>query len=192
MPSSEDRYCKVVTRSFRSSSGSWLSSQYLKTSASTDTWVSLRSSTLPSRTGPNEWTVARTCAPFWPVSDRNSTGWPCGWKGRPSDCMRSMTLGFVASPGAAMPVRSPLMSATKQGTPARDSWPAMSCSVLVLPVPVAPAIRPWRFSIDSATCTKAASVGWSSIIGRPYTRPGSVSVYPSAMALSNSVFTEQI
>ena len=38
------------------------------------------------------------------------------------------------------------MSATKTGTPWRDSCSVSSCSVLVLPVPVAPAIRPWRFS----------------------------------------------
>ena len=41
-----------------SSSGGSLSSQYLKISDSTDVCVSLRSSTLPSRTGPNECTVA--------------------------------------------------------------------------------------------------------------------------------------
>ncbi len=63
---------------------------------------------------------------------------------------RSMTLGLVASPGAARPVRSPLMSATKTGTPAFDSWPASSWRVLVLPVPVAPAIRPWRLSMLTA------------------------------------------
>ena len=47
-------------RSFRSSSGRSLSSQYLKISDRIDVCVSLRSSTLPSSSGPNELTVART------------------------------------------------------------------------------------------------------------------------------------
>ena len=33
---------------------------------------------MPSSSGPNELTVARTCAPSSPDSDRNSTGWPDG------------------------------------------------------------------------------------------------------------------
>ncbi len=81
---------------------------------------------------------------------------PDAWKVQPSEVIRSMTFGFVASPGAARPVRSPLMSATKTGTPAFDSWPAISWSVLVLPVPVAPAISPWRLSIDRATWTRVS------------------------------------
>ena len=48
------------------------------------------------------------------------------------------------------------MSATKTGTPAFESCPAISWSVLVLPVPVAPAISPWRLSIESATWTRAS------------------------------------
>ena len=130
---------------------------------------------MPSSSGPKEWTVARTWAPSFPVSDRNSTGWPDAWKGAPNDSMRSMTLGLVASPGAARPVRSPLMSATKTGTPAFDSWPASSWSVLVLPVPVAPAISPWRFSMLSATWTRASFASSPSSIGLPMTSPGSVS-----------------
>ena len=40
---------------------------------------------MPSSSGPNEWTVARTCAPSLPDSDRNSTGWPDGSNVQPSD-----------------------------------------------------------------------------------------------------------
>ena len=83
-------------------------------------------------------------------------GGPDGSNVQPSDATRSTSFGLAASPGAARPVRSPLMSATKTGTPAFDSWPASSWRVLVLPVPVAPAIRPWRLSIDSATWTRAS------------------------------------
>ena len=67
------------------------------------------------------------------------------------------------------------MSATKTGTPAFDSWPASSWSVLVLPVPVAPAISPWRFSMLSATWTRASFASSPSSIGLPMTSPGSVS-----------------
>ena len=142
LPSSDARYFRVALRSLRSSSGRSLSSQYLKMSARIDVCVSLRSRTLPSSSGPNEWTEARTWAPSLPDSDRNSTGWPDGSNVQASEVTRSMSFAFVASPGAARPVRSPLMSATKTGTPAFDSWPASSCRVLVLPVPVAPAISP--------------------------------------------------
>ena len=162
-------------RSLRSSSGRSLSSQYLKTRARIDVWVSLRSRTLPSSNGPKEWTVARTWAPSLPDSDRYSTGWPEASNVQPSEVTRSTTFGLVASPGAASPVRSPLMSATKTGTPAFESWPARSWSVLVLPVPVAPAIRPCRLSIDSATWTRASLASSVPSIGLPMMRPGSVS-----------------
>ncbi len=152
-----------------------MSSQYLKISDRIEVWVSLSPSTLPSSSGPNEWVVARTCAPSLPDSDRYSTGWPDGSKVQPSDVRRSTTLGLVASPGAAIPVRSPLMSATKTGTPAFDSWPARSWRVLVLPVPVAPAISPWRFIMLSATWTRASFASSAPSIGLPITRPGSVS-----------------
>ena len=72
-----------------------------------------------------------------------------------------------ASPGAAMPDRSPLMSARKTGTPWADSCSAISCRVLVLPVPVAPATRPCRFSTRSGMRTGAS--GWA-VPSRPRPR----------------------
>ena len=51
------------------------------------------------------------------------------------------------------PERSPLTSASSTGTPASDSWPASPCSVLVLPVPVAPATRPCRLSVANGMRT---------------------------------------
>ena len=39
------------------------------------------------------------------------------------------------------------MSAMKQGTPALQKLSAMTCRVTVLPVPVAPAMSPWRLAI---------------------------------------------
>ena len=52
--------------------------------------MSLRSSTLPSSSGPNDETLARTWAPVLPDSDRISTGWPAAWNVHASDVQRSM------------------------------------------------------------------------------------------------------
>ncbi len=56
-------------------------------------------------------------------------------------CMSS-----VSSPAWAMPVTSPLTSAMNTGTPAWEKPSAMTLRVTVLPVPEAPAMRPWRFA----------------------------------------------
>jgi hypothetical protein len=53
----------------------------------------------------------------------------------------------VTTPAAPMPERSPLTSAMNTGTPAKDRRSAIDCRVTVLPVPVAPVIRPWRLAI---------------------------------------------
>jgi hypothetical protein len=49
-------------------------------------------------------------------------------------------------PAWLMPLRSPLTSAMKTGTPICEKLSASFCSVTVLPVPVAPVIRPWRLA----------------------------------------------
>jgi hypothetical protein len=49
-------------------------------------------------------------------------------------------------PGWLIPVKSPLTSAMKTGTPIREKLSARLCSVTVLPVPVAPVMRPCRFA----------------------------------------------
>src|SRR5262249_49811309 len=69
------------------------------------------------------------------------------------------TNASLASPAAAIPDRSPLMSAAKTATPARESSSARTCSVTVLPVPVAPATRPCRFA--------SASVRYSPLLPLP-------------------------
>ena len=50
------------------------------------------------------------------------------------------------APGWLMPARSPLTSAMNTGTPMPESRSAITCSVTVLPVPVAPVIRPCRLA----------------------------------------------
>ena len=59
------------------------------------------------------------------------------------------------------------MSATKTGVPAAATCSAITCRVLVLPVPVAPAMRPWRLSIASERFTGAAGFGSSPSISAP-------------------------
>src|SRR6187549_3881462 len=52
----------------------------------------------------------------------------------------------------ARPERSPFTSATKHGTPAAENPSMMPWMVTVLPVPVAPAISPWRLARLSSSC----------------------------------------
>jgi hypothetical protein len=130
---------------------------------------------LPRRSGPKELTVARTWAPSFPDSDRNSVGQPAGWKSQPIDAARSCTLALAASPGAAIPLRSPFTSLMKHGTPAAESCSAISWSVLDLPVPVAPAISPWRLAIARGSATRGSLSSSPSCIALPRTTAGSSS-----------------
>ena len=63
----------------------------------------------------------------------------------PSSFNRSANFGELL-PGWLMPARSPLTSAMNTGTPIALRRSANTCSVTVLPVPVAPVIRPWRLA----------------------------------------------
>jgi len=79
----------------------------------------------------------------------------------------------LGAPGVATPDRSPLMSARNTGTPCADSCSAMTCSVLVLPVPVAPATSPCRFIADSGmrTATSGCAVPASTAAPRSRAAP---------------------
>ena len=68
-------------------------------------------------------------------------GQPRGCQSWPIFRVRASSLSLGA-PGEAMPDRSPLMSAANTGTPAAEICSAISCKVLVFPVPVAPATSP--------------------------------------------------
>jgi hypothetical protein len=89
-----------------------------------------------------------------------------GSNGSPSSAWR-FSAALPPSPGIASPERSPLTSAANTGTPAADSASASSCSVRVLPVPVAPAISPWRFIIASGMRTAASWCSSPSSTPRP-------------------------
>src|SRR5687768_17046060 len=58
---------------------------------------------------------------------------------------RSFIFGETA-PATERPARSPLMSAMNTGTPINENRSANTCSVTVLPVPVAPVISPCRLA----------------------------------------------
>ena len=75
--------------------------------------------------------------------------------------------GPPGAPATDRPDTSPLTSATNTGTPAAESCSVMSCSVFVLPVPVAPATRPWRLSVASGTRTAASRWTVPSSTARP-------------------------
>ena len=68
------------------------------------------------------------------------------------------------------------MSAAKTGTPAAEICSAISCRVLVLPVPVAPATSPCRFSMLSGIRTTADGTGASFSISTPSSMAGSSKV----------------
>ena len=108
-----------------------------------------------SSSGPISETVARTGWPCSPNTSQNTAENRSGWKVRPISPAR-LTIKSLGSPGSEMPERSPLISAANTGTPARANPSAITCNETVLPVPVAPVTRPWRFaspSVSQAGCS---------------------------------------
>ena len=134
--------CNIARRSLASSSSKPLSSAILNTSANTPCCVSFRLKRRPSRSGPISDTVARTGCPALPNVSQNTTGHAFHCGALIFNCAsRSCIFGEFA-PAAASPARSPFTSAMKTGTPIIEKRSAITCSVTVLPVPVAPVIRP--------------------------------------------------
>ena len=144
--------------------------------------MSLSPSTLASSVGPKALMVTRSGVPTpWPPSAKNSTGKPLAFQSWPSEAARSVTFGF-SWPGIDRPDRSPLMSAAKTGTPAAESCSVSSCSVLVLPVPVAPATRPCRLSMPSGIRMGTPPSVVASTINPPSSSAGPAKAYPEATA----------
>ena len=111
--------------------------------------MALSPNTFDNNTGPKLSTVARIGTPTPSVpSDKNSTGNPVAAQLSPVSLARAAVLS-LASPAGKRPDRSPFTSAINTGTPAALSCSAISCSVLVLPVPVAPATRPCLLTMAS-------------------------------------------
>ena len=75
--------------------------------------------------------------------------------------------GPPGSPGRAMPGDVALHVGGEDGDARAESCSASIWSVIVLPVPVAPATRPWRFIIRSGICTTASGASLPSWTPRP-------------------------
>ena len=95
---------------------------------------------------------------------------------------RASSRGRPSEPGTAMPETSPLTSAANTATPAAESCSAMTCSVRVFPVPVAPAIRPWRFIVASGRRTAASGTSAPSSFAVPSSIAPPLVAYASAIA----------
>ena len=107
--------------------------------------ASVRFNILDNNTGPISDNVTRTGNPFSPNKSQNSTGYDLSLKeSKPSTLLA--TLSFI-SPTFARPEISPFISAKNTGTPMSLNDSASVLRVIVLPVPVAPAINPCLFAI---------------------------------------------
>ena len=150
-----------------------MSSAILKVSVSTPAWVSFRFSMRESSSGPISETVVRTGWPCSPKASQNTTGH--GFERQVLelellDALLDLPFGLprLGQPGEiAFHVRHE----DRHAEALKPS--AMRCSVTVLPVPVAPAISPWRLakrgqkveigSADFATSSGSA-IGASRVI----------------------------
>lgn len=79
------------------------------------------------------------------------------------------------------------MSAAKTDTPIALSCSARSCSVTVLPVPVAPAMRPCRLHMAAESCTTAVRSVVPSIMPRPSITDPPLDWYAALMHSPKSV-----
>ena len=100
--------------------------------------------------------VARTGMPLLAehVPEHGRVGAP-GGRGEAGRLEPLRELRRQRRPAAAMPDRSPLTSARNTGTPMREKCSASTCSVTVLPVPVAPVISPWRLASAGRNSTSS-------------------------------------
>ena len=65
-----------------------------------------------------------------------------------------LSMDSEATPAVAIPETSPFTSHKNTGTPASEKDSAIAFIVIVLPVPLAPAISPWRLLIFSGIFTR--------------------------------------
>ena len=142
----------MARRSLRSSNNSPSSSASLKAMFKTPSWALLSCRSLVSKNGPISEMVVRSGWPCSPAMSQNSVGKPWGVSSpRPTVRARSLSLASAVA-GRLVPDKSPLTSAKKTGTPRLDKPSASTFTDTVLPVPVAPAINPWRFASCNRSC----------------------------------------
>ena len=140
----------ILRRSFRSSSASCWSSAMRNAIDSTSLCVSFKSRMRLSRMGPISLTVVRSGCPCSPKTSQKHTGHSLYSKPQACRLLSAILFSKCTLPPPALPTpdRSPLMSVAKTGTPMALKVSARFCSVQVFPVPVAPAIRPWRLAME--------------------------------------------
>ncbi len=112
---------------------------------STPSWVSLRSSSRDSKSGPTSETVVRIGWPSTPNRSQKTTGNAANLYSsvKPMSAARLARKSFGV-PASASPATSPFTSAQKTGTPAAEKPSEITWRLTVLPVPVAPVMRPCR------------------------------------------------
>ena len=147
----------TARRSFRSRISIWSSPASRSSSAqrkamlSTPSCGSVSSSRRESSSGPISCTVARTGWPCSPKMSQNADRKGGVAVARQADLLGALDeVRLAARPRRRCPTRSPLMSAANTGTPAAEKPSASTCSVTVLPVPVAPVTSPWRLASFSS------------------------------------------
>src|SRR6266404_5785630 len=143
-------YCNIERRSLRSRRSRPFSSAILKTMLSTPSCVSFNSSKRPSSSGPISDTVARTGCPCSLNTSQKTTGQASPLKLSILSSFACSTTFGLLPPDWLNPARSPFTSAMKTGTPRALKFSANVWRVTVFPVPVAPAIKPWRLAIFSS------------------------------------------
>ena len=141
-----DTYFTIDFKSFKSIKRRPLSSATLNTTFITPSWASVSSRSLEIKSGPISDMVVLTLWPFFPYTSQNLDGYGLHSKSVIPN-LSSLSWIFSLSPAFIMLVRSPLTSARKTGVPMSENVSARTFKVIVLPVPVAPAIKPWRLAI---------------------------------------------
>ena len=125
------------------------SSAILNNIARTSDWISFRSRIRARRSGPISDMVVLTGGRIRHRHPRTFPEIPLETHRKSSSAALSITFA-LSPPGITSPERSPLMSAKKTGTPIELKFSARTRNVVVFPVPVAPAIRPWRLAIPGS------------------------------------------
>ena len=120
------------------------------TICNTSLWVSFKSRMRLNSMGPISLTVVRSGCPCSPNTSQKHTGLSLYSKPQAVRLLSAMLLSkcTLPPPALATPERSPLMSVANTGTPMALKVSARFCKVQVFPVPVAPAISPWRLAIE--------------------------------------------
>ena len=97
--------------------------------------------------GPNSDIVVLRGSPLLPKISQKQVGYALKENSEPSPSSDTLfVILSLSSPGLHIPDKSPLISEKNTGTPASENDSAITFRVTVLPVPVAPAIRPCLFA----------------------------------------------